>query len=66
MKAKLYVAVSGGIFGLIAVVHLVRLIQRWPVQVGEWSIPMGLSVAGVLVTGILFLWALIAVRTVNQ
>ena len=38
MGIKLYLTISGGVFGLIAALHFIRLINRWPVQVAGFDI----------------------------
>jgi hypothetical protein len=52
-----YLLISGVIFGLVALAHLARLVYHWPVQVGDWTIPVGPSWGGLVVAGILSLWA---------
>jgi len=42
-----------GFFAFAAVVHMVRLIARVQVQIGSWSVPMGLSIAVAVVAGAL-------------
>jgi hypothetical protein len=57
MCMKCYQAVSGTVFGLVAVGHVVRLSRNLPVQIGEWSVPMGVSWGGLIATGLLSVWA---------
>ena len=42
-----------GFFTLAAVVHILRLAFRVPVQLGTWHVPMGFSVDVVIVAGFL-------------
>jgi hypothetical protein len=42
-----------GFFALATGVHIVRLIARAQVQIGDWVVPMGLSIAVAVVAGIL-------------
>jgi hypothetical protein len=53
-----FVLVSGIIFGLVALLHAVRLALRWEVKVNQREIPMGLSVGGLIVAAGLCCWAL--------
>ena len=52
-----YLLTSGIIFGLVAVLHLLRVVNGWPFQVGPWSVPMWSSWLGVLVPAVLCGWA---------
>jgi branched-subunit amino acid transport protein len=62
MGTKSYLIVTGVIFGVIAVVHLLRLIYGWPAQIGEWTMPLWLSWVGVLIAGALCAWSIYLVR----
>jgi hypothetical protein len=50
--------ISGTIFGLVALLHALRLALRWRVEVNQREIPMALSVGGLLVAAGLCIWAL--------
>lgn len=54
---KPYLFISGMIFGLVAVVHLLRLVNHWPLVLGSWSAPMSMSVVGLMIGGCLSIWA---------
>ena len=58
MRSKIYLAVSGTIFGLVALAHLLRVIYQMPVHVGDWAFPMWGSWGGCIVAGGLCLSAL--------
>ena len=62
MCRKTYLVISGVIFGVIAIGHLARLAYHLPVHVGEWTAPMWPSWGGLVVTGILSLWAFSLLR----
>lgn len=49
MKPKTYHAVVGVIFAIIAVLHLLRLLNSWPAQIGTFVVPIWLSVVAVVV-----------------
>lgn len=57
MPGKLYFILSGGLFGLIALVHLLRLVNQTPAQLGSWSVPFWLSWLALIVPGFLCIWA---------
>jgi len=46
MSRKLYLILSGFIFLLVAVFHLLRLVEHWPILVGPRTIPFALSYLG--------------------
>jgi hypothetical protein len=54
---KNYVAVSGLIFGLIAVAQAARAFLALPVQVGAFTVPVGASWLAAVVAGTLCVWA---------
>ncbi len=64
MNAKPYLYVSASIFTLVALMHLARLIQGWPVQIGEQMIPMAASWVGAVVAAALALWGFRSARAV--
>jgi hypothetical protein len=55
---KGYVAISGGIFCLVALLHLLRISFHVPVQIGVWSAPLWISWGGFVATSVLCIWAL--------
>jgi hypothetical protein len=62
MATKAYLAVTGIIFVIVAVLHLLRLIYLWPAQIGAFSIPIWTSCAALFVASVLFVWAFILLR----
>jgi hypothetical protein len=52
-----YLQISGTVFGIVALAHVLRVIQRWPAAVAGWAVPMWVSVVAALVTGVLAIWA---------
>jgi hypothetical protein len=54
---KPYCLVSGVLFGLVALGHLLRIVFRVPLDVGGISIPMWVSWFGTIVPGALSIWA---------
>lgn len=53
MSNRLYLVVSATIFALVAIAHLVRVIDGIPVQVGDEMVPMYVSWFGFVVPGFL-------------
>ena len=54
---RAYLAVSGSLFGLIALLHLLRLLLHWPAVVAAWTVPLWVSGLGLVIAGSLSLWA---------
>ena len=52
-----YLQVSGLLFGLVAIGHLVRLVRRWPLLIAGYPIPALASLAVLVVTGVMAAWA---------
>ena len=59
---RTYLQISGTLFGLIAVGHLLRLFRHWPVDVAGYTVPLWASWVGLLVAGGLGVSALRLVR----
>jgi len=57
LSTKPYLVVSGFIFFLVGLLHLVRLFCRWPAQIGAWSIPGWVSYFGLVAAWGLCAWA---------
>lgn len=57
MGTKIYLIVSGGIFCLVAVAHLIRLVNGWSVEVGPWAAPLWVSWFGAVITAVLSICA---------
>ncbi|MBD3303557.1 hypothetical protein GF343_00265 [Candidatus Woesearchaeota archaeon] len=57
-KHKAIHFVAATIFGIVAIVHILRLGYGVPVQISTWQMPLWLSWIGVFVTGSLavLLW----------
>lgn len=54
--SKSYVVVSALIFVLVAVGHVVRIVNRWTVQIGPHSVSMNLSWAALVVSALIAIW----------
>lgn len=53
-----YLLVSGVIFGLVALVHIVRAVNGWAFVLGPMTLPVSVSWIGFVVTAILCFWAI--------
>lgn len=53
-----YATISGAIFGLVAVVQLLRLLLRWPLQIASVSVPLWPSALAFVIAGALAMWGL--------
>ena len=48
MSTKLYLVLSGTIFGIVALLHLLRLMLGWSAVFDGWAVPMWISWCGLL------------------
>jgi hypothetical protein len=51
MGAKTFSLVAGLICALVALLHLVRIFEEWPVIIGDWSVPKSVSWVALIVAG---------------
>jgi hypothetical protein len=51
-----YAAVSAVVFAVVAIAHLIRVLRRWAVHIGPYSVPMSLSWIGSVVAALLAIW----------
>ena len=51
-----YAAVSALIFAVVAIMHVVRLVNRRSVAIGPYSVSMNVSWAGLVVAALLAIW----------
>jgi hypothetical protein len=54
--SKSYAIVSALIFALVAVGHVVRLVQGWSVAIGPYNVSMNVSWAALVVSALLAIW----------
>ena len=57
MGHKSYCTVSGILFVLVAVAHLIRIVYGMTIQVGNIMVPMQVSWLGLIVPAALAVWA---------
>jgi hypothetical protein len=53
MRRGAFLLVISSIFALIALLHALRLVYGWKVTIGEWTVPIWVSWAGLLIAGYL-------------
>ena len=58
MNDKVFHAVAGIIFALVALGHVLRIYFGWSVVIGDWNAPMWISWLAVIVAGGLTYFAL--------
>ena len=51
MTEKAFLKIAAAIFGVVAVVHLVRILAGWPIVIDGWTVPMWVSWIGLIVSG---------------
>ena len=57
MVSRPYLLISGIVFGVVAVAHLLRVVNGWALELGPWSVPMWLSWVGSIGPAALSAWA---------
>ncbi|HVN76260.1 MAG TPA: hypothetical protein VMT19_08095 [Thermoanaerobaculaceae bacterium] len=62
MATTLYLALSGAVFFLVAVFHLLRLVYHWQIVVGGTTIPLALSYVGLPASALYCAWAVWLLR----
>lgn len=53
MNQKTFTQSAGIIFGLIALLHIFRIVYRWEAVIGGWAVPMWLSWVALAIAGYL-------------
>jgi hypothetical protein len=59
---RAYLQISGGLFGLVALAHLLRLFRHSPIDLAGHMVPMWASWLGLVLAGGLSVWALRLLR----
>ena len=60
--AKSYIAIAAIIFAVVAIGHLVRIVQGWQVQLGDLGVAMSVSWAALIVSAALAVWGAVLLR----
>ena len=53
MKSKQVAKISATVFTVIAILHLIRVVLRWPAIIADFQLPIFVSVIAVIVAGYL-------------
>ncbi len=53
-----YLQISGALFGLMALAHVLRLFRHWSAEIAGYAIPTWVSLIALVLTAGLSLWAL--------
>lgn len=56
MNARPYLMLSGTLFGIVGLAHLVRIVQHWPFTFGPYQVPMWASAVAAVGGFTLGLW----------
>jgi hypothetical protein len=51
MNRKTFSMLAGIIFTLVALFHLLRIFEDWPVMIADWSVPKSISWIALIVAG---------------
>jgi hypothetical protein len=51
-----YALISAPIFALVAVAHVLRLVNRWTVTIGPYNVSMNVSWAALVVSALIAIW----------
>ena len=62
MNKKAYCIISAAIFDLVAVMHLLRVINGWDFIIGPFSLPVICSYGGLVIAGGLSVWGFLSAR----
>lgn len=54
---RAYLRISGALFGLITLLHILRLLRHWPAQIADWTVPISVSWIATLAAAALSIWA---------
>jgi hypothetical protein len=60
--SKSYAVVSASIFALVALAHLVRLLEQWPVVIGPDQVSMNISWIAFVVSALIAIWGYVTLR----
>ena len=52
-----YLTISATAFAVVAIAHVVRALEQWPIVIGPWTVPIALSWIAAVATAGLSGWA---------
>ncbi len=59
---RTYLRISGVLFGVITLLHILRLLLHWSAQIADWAVPAWVSWIAMLGAAALCTWAFRLVR----
>jgi len=63
MTERTFSTIAAAIFGVVAVLHLVRILMGWSIVIDSWTVPMSLSWVGLIIAaGLSYCGAKLAMR----
>jgi hypothetical protein len=57
-----YAIVSALIFAVVAIAHVMRLVNGWSVQIGPYNVSMNVSWAALVVSALIAIWGFMQLR----
>jgi hypothetical protein len=60
---RAYLVISGALFAIVALVHVLRLALGWPAEIAGWAVPMWVSWIAVPAAAALSIWAFRLLKT---
>ena len=51
MTQKTFTTIASVIFGVVALLQLLRIVLGWPAEIGGWAVPMWFSWIAVVLAG---------------
>ncbi len=51
MTERTFSTTAAAIFGVVAVLHLIRILLGWSIVIDGWTVPMWVSWVGLVITG---------------
>ena len=54
---RAYLVISGALFAVVALGHVLRLALGWPAEIGGWAVPMWVSWIALVAAAALSFWA---------
>ena len=63
---RAYIRITGVVFAIVALAHVLRVVLDWPAQVAGWVVPIWISWVAILGAGALCVWAFRLVGRARQ
>ena len=63
---RAYLQISGVIFAIVTLAHVLRLVLNWPIQMASWVVPMWISWVAIPVAGTMCVWAFRLISRARQ